>query len=79
MIFTEPSPSSGKWFYGIVYNENTGDADAGDCKLDFNVDGNGDAVGTYVDSTYVKISITNNGASSRNIKWRAVVFADNGQ
>lgn len=77
-IFTELKPSSGKWFFGIVTNKGA-DSDAGDCEVVSYADGNGDIVGTYSDTTYVKLQIKNYGASSQNVKYRIVIFADNGQ
>jgi len=77
IIFAEPSPSSGKWFFCLVYNDSGGDPDSGDCSVDTTWPD--DIAGTYVDPDYVKISITNHGGSSKDVKWRAIVFADSGE
>lgn len=78
IFYTEPSPSSGKWFFGIIYNFGGGDPDAGDCDVDSYADGNGDIVGTYVDETYIKLQITNFGVSQRIVKYRVIAFGETG-
>jgi hypothetical protein len=79
LFFTELSPSSGKWFFGQITNTAGGDTDAGDCEIVSYADGSGDIVGTYADSTYIKLQVKNNGATSKNVKYRVMVFADSGQ
>ena len=79
IFYTELKPSSGKWFFGQITNTSGGNADAGDCEVISYADGNGDIIGTYADATYVKFMIKNNGGTSKNVKYRIIVFADSGE
>ena len=79
MCFTELSPGSGKWFFGILTNYGGGDSDAGDCEVVSYADGSGDIVGTYVDATNIKLQIKNYGGSQKVVKYHIFAFADNGQ
>jgi hypothetical protein len=79
MFYTELNPASGKWFFGQIANVGGGNTDAGDCEIGSTLDGSSNITGTYADETYIKLQIANYGVSSKNVKYRIIVFADSGQ
>jgi len=69
MLYTEPTPSSGRWYMGCAYYTPATE--------DTYVTADGDY--TYVDDTYFKFRIYNNTSSQKIVKYYFYIFGDSAE